>query len=250
MQTEKVQQLASLLERLNSGENPAAVKQEAQEFLSSIDASELTMAEQKLLEAGLEPEDLRHLCAAHLEMLEGNVAELKRSLTPGHVIHTMISEHEMILGFLDKLEEVNKVLQQLDVYDGCQEFALLKHVAEHLVHAEPHHQREEDVLFPEVEARGMYGPPQIMRMEHVELRARKKELLHLAENVADLDYKEFKRLLEAASAFLVMTLRDHIFKENNILYPMAVQVILEPEKWADMKLKCDEIGYCCFTPSE
>ncbi len=47
-----------------------------------------------------------------------------------------------------------------------------------------------------------------------------------------------------------MTLRDHIFKENNILYPMAVQVILEPEKWADMKLKCDEIGYCCFTPSE
>ncbi|HLF85906.1 MAG TPA: hypothetical protein VI584_02375 [Nitrospiria bacterium] len=45
-----------------------------------------------------------------------------------------------------------------------------------------------------------------------------------------------------------MTLRDHIFKENNILCPMALQVIPEKNSWDKMKAECDKIEYCCFTP--
>ncbi len=37
-------------------------------------------------------------------------------------------------------------------------------------------------------------------------------------------------------------------KENEILYPMALEVIKEKEIWQKMKVTADKIGYCCFTP--
>ena len=50
-----------------------------------------------------------------------------------------------------------------------------------------------------------------------------------------------------ASKYIIFNLRDHIFKENYILYPSSLEVIEEKEVWDDMKKRCDEIGYCSFT---
>ena len=47
------------------------------------------------------------------------------------------------------------------------------HIAKHLLGAKAHRQREEQVLFPELEKRGVFGPPQVMRMEHEDLRNQK-----------------------------------------------------------------------------
>lgn len=245
----RIEKLTELLERLNASEDPARVKREAQEFLASIDPKELSFAEQKLIEAGLAPEDLHHLCSAHMEMLGDEVERMKEGLEPRHVIHTMVSEHEMILGFLDKLEKANQTIQKMEGYNGEQEeFKKLMHIAEHLVGAESHHQREEEVLFPELEKRGVLGPPQIMRMEHEDLRRRKKELRELAESVNGMELDTFKKRLDKVAKFITFTLRDHIFKENNILYPTALQVIQEDGVWDEMRVECDKIGYCCFTP--
>jgi len=242
-------QLTQIIGRLNAGEDPERVREEAREFLATVSPEDLTFAEHELVSAGLAPEDLRHLCSIHMGMLEGEAEKLKSQLQPGHVIHTMIAEHEIILGFLDELDAVNRSIQSMERYEpGREEFVKLRHVAEHLVGAESHHQREEEVLFPEVERRGVFGPPQVMRMEHEELRARKQEIRQLAERVGAMDFGAFKSRLNAASKFIVLTLRDHIFKENNILYPAAVQVIRDAEQWQRMKAACDAIGYCCFTP--
>lgn len=249
MEQKKINQLTTLLKRLNAGENVNAVRKEAKEFLATVDAADLSFAEQQLIDAGLEPEDLRHLCSVHMEMMSGEVDKMKATLKEGHVIHTMACEHDAILGFLDKLETTNEAIQKMNAYDAKRdEFALLKHIADHLIGAEPHHTREEEVLFPALEERGVSGPPQMMRMEHKELRKRKHEIKELAENVAGLDFVKFKKQLNVAVKFLVLTLRDHIFKENNILYPTALQVIHNDTTWDNMKEACDKIGYCCFTP--
>ena len=42
-------------------------------------------------------------------------------------------------------------------------------------------------------------------------------------------------------------LSSHFFKENNILFPAAMQVI-EDGEWTDARKQFDELGYCCFTP--
>lgn len=245
----KTERLIELLKRLNKGEDPASVKREAQEFLASIEPEELSLAEQKLMEAGVAPEDLRNLCSVHMEMLGGELESTKSDLMPGHIIHTMMNEHDIILGFLDELEKVTQTIHEMESYGSeREEFEKLIHIAEHLVEAEPHHKREEDVLFPELEKRGVFGPPQVMRMEHKDLRRYKEELKELAETADGMDFNAFKRKMSTVTKLIIPTLRDHISKENNILYPTALKVIQGDDVWSEMKLRCDEIGYCCFTP--
>lgn len=245
----KIQRLTDILKRLNAGENSAEIKRKAKDFLSTIDPLELSEAEQKLIDAGLAPEDLRHLCSVHLGLLDDNLGQMKSALGPGHVIDTLIKEHEIILDFLDKLERTNQKIQKIRNYDDNQEeFKLLKSIAEHLVGTEPHHQREEKVLFPELEERGVFGPTQVMVIEHKDLRRYKEELEKITDKVSKIDFDDFKKKLDTVAKFIVMTLRDHIFKENNILYPTALQIIKDNDTWEKMKDDCDKIGYCCFTP--
>jgi hypothetical protein len=48
---------------------------------------------------------------------------------------------------------------------------------------------------------------------------------------------------------LCSLLPSHFFKENNILFPAALQVVTVDE-WEEVRKEFDEIGYCCFTPSQ
>ena len=62
-----------------------------------------------------------------------------------------------------------------------------------------------------------------------------------------MSYLEFVKKVREAAEFLIEELPSHIYKEDNILYPMAIQVLPE-NMWTAVKKNCDEIGYCCFTP--
>ena len=170
-------------------------------------------------------------------------------LERGHVIHTLASEHDMILHFLDKLEQTNKSIQKMIKFDGKKkEFSMLSHVIEHLIAADAHHKREEKALFPEIEKHGIVGPSEVMRAEHNHLKQREKNLAKLIKAIYNTDFGKFKKQIKVEAEFIIAFLREHIFKENNVLYPMALQVIKDIGIWQSMKKKCDKIGYCCFTP--
>lgn len=249
MAANRVDELTDVLRRLTTGEDRAQVRQEAEELLRTITPQELSLAEQRLIESGTEPEELRHLCDVHLWVLSDEVASFRAELAKGHPVDTLMAEHEVILEALAELEGLNKAVQQGDALSE-EQADRLTHIATHLVEAELHHQREEDALFPELEQRGVTGPPRIMRIEHERLRARKHTLLELAENAREIPFEELQWRLDGLTTYLVFNLRDHIFKEDNILYPAAVEVVTDPAVWEQVKLHCDEIGYCCFTPTE
>jgi DUF438 domain-containing protein len=189
-----------------------------------------------------------HFCLEHLKKLNKNHNKIKNSLKPGHPIYTLMSEHEVILSFLEKLEKTNEKIQKMKNSKEKKFFEILKDVAEHLIEAEPHHEREEKVLFPEVEKRGIFGPPEVMRKEHKILRKAKKELLNLSKKIQTNNFSQAKKKLAELVALIVPTLKDHIAKEDNILYPMTLQIIKEEKIWQKIKKECDKIGYCCFTP--
>ncbi len=248
----KTEKLAQILDRLNQDPADQAAQQAAKDLISQVSALELSLAEQKLIEQGLEPAKLQHLCAAHLEVLEPEMATFRHSLGAGHPVDTMIKEHDAILGLLAELEQLSRRLHALPGYDATDAgFAALTALAEGLIGAENHHLREEQGLFPLLEERGITGPPRIMRMEHEQLRARKHALLELAERVkTGMPYDQFLGALAETAGYLVFHLRDHIFKENNILYPTAKDTITDPAIWQELKRKCDLIGYCPFTKEE
>lgn len=213
---------------------------------------------------------IKNLCFFHMEMAEDESEQIKasletkikdslksESLKPAHVIiYTMMREHDEILGFLNELEKVNHSIQEIGSYEEKrEEFKKLSSLAEKLIGAEPHHKREEDVLFSELEGRDNVCPPGVMREEHKELRAKKKEIEELAMNSEvnpdRMEFSIFKEKLNSSVNFLVANLRDHIFKENNFLYPEALKTIAEDDDaWEKMKEECDKIGYCSFTPKD
>ncbi len=83
-----------------------------------------------------------------------------------------------------------------------------------------HFEREENILFPAFEAgTGMYqGPTTVMRSEHVDIRDTMQGML------AALGRKDADAYL-GLSETLLMLLRQHNLKEEQILYPMADQAL-------------------------
>lgn len=125
----------------------------------------------------MEPQDLRHLCDVHMEVLKDELSKIKTKISKGHVVYTLIDEHDKILRFLEDLEKVNSDIQKTKSYDEAKEkIHSINKLAENILDAENHHQREEKVLFIEMEKREITGPTRIMRMEHDDLRARKKRI--------------------------------------------------------------------------
>ena len=245
----KIEKLTQVLQRLNQEGVTEALRKEALDIVSNISPIELSIAEQNLIEKGMKPEDLRHLCDIHMEVLKGELDKIKTKIQPGHVVHTLIAEHDKILEFLTQLEEINFKIQNAESYENSlDEIQALKTVVFNILDAENHHQREEKVLFTEMEDRQITGPTRIMRMEHEDLRAKKEILKTAAEEVSNLNFNEFKEKVDETAKYIIFNLRDHIFKENYILYPTAIESIQGNETWLDMKRRCDEIGYCGFTP--
>ena len=242
--------LKKILEKLNEGEPTEELRKEAQELLSQINPKELSEAEQELVNEGLPENELRHLCDAHIELMAEELEALKLKLSDDHPLQILIKEHDEILGILDRLSMVKNKIEKMDSYDvGNPVFAELKELGKKLLETEKHHEREEKALFPEVDKTGVTGPTRIMRMEHDDLWPVKEKIHELAQDVGNMNFDKFKEELNENAAYIVLTLRDHIFKEDNILYPTAKEVIVE-SKWDEIENKFDKIGYCSFTPGK
>lgn len=82
-----------------------------------------------------------------------------------------------------------------------------------------HFRMEEDVLFPTLKsAGGPSGPVHIMLMEHTQIRGL---LEQMAAAVAQKDAEEYGGLSET----LLMVMQQHNNKEEQILYPIADQIL-------------------------
>jgi hemerythrin-like domain-containing protein len=94
-----------------------------------------------------------------------------------------------------------------------------------------HHGKEEDRLFAKMNAYGFpkeYGPVAVMLAEHVEGRGHVGALVSIGEGAGPLSAEERDAVVEHALAYVPL-LRAHIMKEDNILYPMAIQAIPHDE---------------------
>jgi len=133
-------------------------------------------------------------------------------------IEELREDHNKILQSLDNLENVIK--EQIINQEQIREF--LEFTANF---AEPHHHKEENVLFPKLEEKGIPnegGPIGMMLFEHTMKRNYIKELKQAVQNNNDAGIIENSRAV-------ISLMRDHIWKENNILYPCAEDVLNEED---------------------
>lgn len=245
----KKEELKQVLRELNQEGDTAAARARAAELLKQLDAATLSLAEQELLEEGaVDEEELRSLCQVHLGVLGEELERQRPGVDSSHPIGILSGEHQIILRRLEELHEIaGKVREARGFSDIPGQVERLRAIALLLLDTEYHHKREEEALFPRLERHGVTGPPRIMRLEHEDLRAQKKRLAQLLEQAGKIDYPEFAAGVGEVGSYLASTLGDHIFKEDNILYPTALDT-LDPEEWSELLKEFDRIGYCSFTP--
>ena len=140
-------------------------------------------------------------------------------------IEILMEEHQLILSVLDSLEEAASRLDGGD--DIRPEFFL--DAAEFVsgFADKCHHAKEEDILFVAMTERDMpqdTGPVAVMLAEHEEGRQYTAAFRSAAEQMQEGDATAAADVVRNVFDY-VNLLREHIMKEDNILYPMAEQII-------------------------
>lgn len=140
------------------------------------------------------------------------------------------AEHEVILTILDCLERVATDAagsRAIDVDAARQILDFLGTFADRC-----HHGKEEDHLFPMLIRKGLprgVGPIAVMLDEHDRGRAEVAELRAALDAHERQDAGAAVRFGEHARAY-VQLLREHIAKENDVLFPMADGMLAEVDQ--------------------
>lgn len=247
------EELKAILKKLHhaSPEELPKVKKEAEKYFKTVDPQELAMAEQELIQEGTSRSEMKRLCDVHLEVMKGQMGASSETLElpDSHPIKICMDEHEIIV---KNLKVLKKTLGKLKAHGSLdkakREIDALKELSHFFLETDKHHKREEEAIFPRLEAHGIVEPPAIFKEDHAEFMAKKKELYDILSREQE-NVDKLVALIEPIIEFLTKNLDEHIYKENNILYPMALKA-LDKSEWKDVRKKFDAIGYCCFAPAD
>lgn len=253
-ETTQRDKLKQILKKLHEAEAGALekVKEEAKRYFKDVDPKELALAEQELIQEGTARTEMKRLCDVHLEVMKASLgARAKRLKLPApHPISICKDEHKIIKRNLRRLQALANKLKEAGSFEKAKkQLDILKELSHFFLETDKHHQREEKAIFPSLRSHGLVEPPLIFEEDHVEFMAKKRELNEMALSKERGSYQEFISRVVPVIEFLTKNLTDHIYKEDNILYPMAYETIPKDE-WKDIRRKFDAIGYCCFAPAD
>jgi PAS domain S-box-containing protein len=248
MDERKKKMLKEIIKQLHSGAPPDEVKERFRQVLEGVSSEEIAKIENELVKEGMPREEIQRLCDVHLAVFREQLEKQKLNVPTGHPISILMEEHKIMLQLAEKLVAItNKIQSVKDVNYVGEEIHDIEHIARDFTDSEKHYLREENVIFPILEKHGVTEPPAIMWMEHNQIREKKKQLSNLVGKFSTTSFAEFKKQLAETAEALNSILPSHFYKENNILFPTALQVFTQQE-WTDARREFDEIGYCCFTP--
>lgn len=133
----------------------------------------------------------------------------------------LVAEHKVIsqvLDCLDALADESAAPAQFQPQAAADIIEFLTQFADRC-----HHGKEENCLFPAMNARGLpsnVGPIAVMLTEHVEGRDAISRMRAELDGCRKSDAAAIARFKRAARNY-TMLLREHISKENEVLFPMA-----------------------------
>ena len=247
---EKKRMLKEVIKQLHAGVPPEQVKGAFKKLLETTSSEEIAKIEQELVKEGMPREELQRLCDVHLAVFSDQLGKQQLNIPPAHPISILMEEHKILTQRAERLQTlVSMVEEACDVVYVGDVLKEIQQISKQFQEAEKHYLREENVLFPVLEKHGITEPPAIMWMEHNRIREKKKQLVDLAEKWNTMPFFDFKKKLVDAAKPLCSLLPNHYFKENNILFPAALQTVKEGE-WQGIREEFDEIGYCCYTPPQ
>lgn len=238
---ERIQAFKGIVLRLHGGATLDSLRQEFHELLRDVSPAEVGAMEQRLVADGIPETEIKKLCNLHVELFTaGSAAPELPPLPDGHPIRTFQAENALAEEKGANLTMILGGVRDALGYSGAR--GALKHGVEDLSAIIRHYERKENQLFPIMEAHGLTAPPQVMWEIHDDIRAMFKNAL------ARLELSEHAPAVAAVSE-LVLAVRDMVFKEERILFPMVFETFIE-EDWHKVRQGEAEIGYAWVDPGD
>lgn len=238
--------LKEIIKDLHNGKSVEEVKARFEEAVGNITVAEISQLEQTLMEEeGISVSEVQRLCSVHTAIFKGSIEKIHQSDQPedqpGHPIHTFKLENkeiDMLINFKLQLhyERFEKEDSEENIYKLLEDLNLLLDI-------DKHYSRKENLLFPYLEKYGIYGPTQVMWGVDDGIRDAIKGVKQKLAN-----YNGDKKAVLAGVYFVIREVSEMIFKEENILFPMALQTLTEDE-WVKIAQESEEIGYCLTGPA-
>jgi DUF438 domain-containing protein len=168
------------------------------------------------------------------------------TISPGHPVDTFRRENAALSAAIKIGREVVSEVSALDgEADATEQLDRMRRVANDLIEVDKHYQRKEHALFSCLERHGINGPSKVMWAKDDDVRESVKSAI-AGLRKCDATGKD----CQAVSARLLQALNDvqeMIFKEENILLPMALQTLTE-EEWAEIFSVSPKYGWCLVAP--
>jgi len=233
----KKEKLKEILKKLHTGGDVEKLKKEAKELLASISPMEIPLIEQELMQEGISAEEIARMCDLHVELSREAVASSAEAPPPGHPLHTLYKENEKITKDAEKLMLYSKAMDIKENIGRIKEFAKeLRNVGF------THYDREETLIFPYIERRGITAMPTTLWRKHDEIRIKLRQLLRFIEKGL---YERVREKAMEVSQLLI----DMAFRENNILYP-TLRALLREGEWVAIKQQESIFGFYKVKPKE
>ena len=240
--------LKELILKLHQGENPAQVRTELINTLQQIPYGEVVEVEQELIHEGLPETEVLKLCDIHGDVLDGHIdLSGAQAIPEGHPVDVFKHENRELLNVVHKTETLLGDLHAVRD-ENFREHALQIHACfNDLMDVDKHYQRKEYLLFPYLEKNQVTGPPKVMWGKHDEIRDQLKGCIEIL-RTGELKKSDLEDALPILFLPVLKALADMTKKEEQILFPMSMDV-LSTEDWWNIHKQTLEFGFTLYDPS-
>lgn len=244
------EELRELLLQIHNGEQADAVRDRLIERLRSIPYNEVVEVEQELInDKLLTEEEILSFCDLHTAVLDGSIdLEGAKPVPAGHPVDTFKKENSAIRLQIKDFYALVEAVKGISDNQVPGYLMQLRTILNNFWDIDKHYKRKEYLLFPYLEKHHITGPPKVLWGKHDETRAQLKasvEVLKAGISTADA----FRDALTSTIAPAVEMIEGMIMKEEEILFPMSMDV-LSDEEWYKVYQETPEFGYTLIDPED
>ena len=244
----KADKLSSLLKRINDGEDPNKLRQENNDFLAKVAPKDVAEAQGRLIESGIAVSDLYTLVSNYSStgFIPDQVSAMRMRIKDNHILRLLLVEHDFITSKLSDLQYLTlEIINKADMSSNSIEYRTLYNIAAHLFQFRRHMDFEDDIFFPNIKDICNFNQEHI-KAEHIYLSIAIQDLYKLISNFEKYKFKDFQIRFSSITDYLCSIMKEHIFIENNIIYPIVFETVCDESFWKYIKTVRDELGYGIF----
>ncbi|MHC4950398.1 MAG: hemerythrin domain-containing protein [Planctomycetota bacterium] len=238
--------LTGLFKRINLGDDPKLLQNEASHLAQKVDSDDIAAAQQALIDEGYPSKLVQKISAAFVLMgLRKDSADpTEVKLADNHILQKILTEHTLARCYLADLAEITEEIDLLDgLSDVSSEFRRLAHTIDYFYRFKRHIEREEDIIFPYLKKFGWEGLCRADEDEHKKILADINNLAVLVSSFRDFEFADFNGYLQKIAGHFIRMMTEHMSYEEDLLWPIALVVIDNAETWETIKALSDDFEY-------